>query len=122
MGQFQQSTIWARAKASEGWRVVRLVLTVDEEIVGGFQILWRPSWRGRVAYDRSKALTILNGKSFTPEQVKSRYMFLARMGGSPRLLPETRVYFANPIFRFSYRAMFEKKIRQAEDNCRLRRA
>src|SRR5258706_39485 len=96
LGQFQQSTIWARAKASEGWRVVRLVLTVDEEIVGGFQILWRPSWRGRVAYDRSKALTILNGKSFTPEQVKSRYMFLARMGGSPRLLPETRVYFANP--------------------------
>src|SRR5258708_16240042 len=50
LGQFQQSTIWARAKATEGWRVVRLVLTMDKEILGGFQILWRPSWRGRVAY------------------------------------------------------------------------
>ncbi len=334
LGQFQQSTIWARAKATEGWRVVRLVLTMDKEILGGFQILWRPSWRGRVAYvskgpvvlpgypglaegatellrtlartqefsalvvqppdlckqfstimaarglelnvwgmvnettwivdlrkgfgavergmgretrrrarlaadrgikireggrddiqtffdlmvstcrrqrvtpnpsnvqtliafwdaarsaghlrltfadwegktlagqldisfgqtvtswkkgwssseaqrfpndllvhkglqwatssgfkfwdfaafDRSMALTILNGQSFTPEQVKSRYMFLARMGGSPRLLPETRVYFANPIFRHCYRVMFKKKIRQAEENCRLRDA
>jgi hypothetical protein len=334
LGQYQQSTIWARAKATEGWRVVRLVLTVDKEIVGGFQVLWRPSWRGRVAYvskgpvvlpgylglaesatellrrlarterftalvvhppdlckqfsaimaargleldvlgrvnettwivdlregfgavergmgretrrrarlaadrgisireggrddiqtffdlmvstcrrqratpnpsdvrtlialwdaartaghlrltfadwegkplagqldicfgqtvtswkkgwssseaqrfpndllvykglqwatssgfqfwdfaafDRSMALTILNGKPFTPEHVKSRYMFLARMGGSPRLLPETRVYFANPIFRLSYRAVFKKKIREAEENCRLRDA
>jgi hypothetical protein len=50
LGQFQQSTIWARAKALEGWRTVRVVVTLDEEIVGGFQILWRPSWRGRMAY------------------------------------------------------------------------
>jgi len=50
LGQFQQSTIWARVKATEGWRAVRVVLTVDKEIVGGFQILWQSSWRGRVGY------------------------------------------------------------------------
>ena len=72
------------------------------------------------AFDRSLALAILNGKPLTPEQEKSRYIFLARMGGSPRLLPESRVYFPNPILRVAYRAMFKEKIRQAEENCRLR--
>ena len=334
LGQFQQSTIWARAKATEGWRVVRLVLTLDKETVGGFQILWRPSWRGRIAYvskgpvllpghpglaqeatellrrlarrerftvlvvqppdlckqfsatlaaggfelnalggvnettwiidlregfaavvrgmstetrrrarlaenrglkireggrediqtffdlmlltcrrqrvmpnpsniqtfialwdaarpagqirltfaewegkplageldicfgqtvtswkkgwssseaqrfpndllvykslewaaasgfqcfdfvafDRAMALAILNAKSLTPEQLKSRYIFIARMGGIPLLLPETRLYFSSRIFRLSYRMLFKQKIRQAEENCRVRGA
>jgi lipid II:glycine glycyltransferase (peptidoglycan interpeptide bridge formation enzyme) len=74
------------------------------------------------AFDRSMALAILSGKSLTPDQEKSRYIFLARMGGTPRLLPEARVYFANPIFRLSYRVLFNKKIRQAEENCRLKDA
>src|ERR1019366_682020 len=50
LGQFQQSTIWAQAKDTEGWKPLRVVLTVDGEIVGGFQILWRGSWRGRSGY------------------------------------------------------------------------
>ena len=66
------------------------------------------------------ALAILTRESLTPEQEKSCYIFLARMGGNPRLLPEARVHFANPIFCLSYRVIFNKKIRQAEENCRLR--
>jgi lipid II:glycine glycyltransferase (peptidoglycan interpeptide bridge formation enzyme) len=50
LGQFQQSAIWARVKEVEGWKPVRVVLTVDEEIVGGFQVLWRSSRFGRIGY------------------------------------------------------------------------
>jgi len=80
LGQFQQSTIWARAKATEGWRVVRLVLTVDEEIVGGFQVLWRPSWRGRVAYV-SKGPVVLAGY---PELAESATELLRRLARTER--------------------------------------
>jgi peptidoglycan pentaglycine glycine transferase (the first glycine) len=50
LGQFQQSSIWARAKQLEGWKLVRVVVTRESEIVAGFQILWRSSWRGRLGY------------------------------------------------------------------------
>jgi lipid II:glycine glycyltransferase (peptidoglycan interpeptide bridge formation enzyme) len=60
LGQFQQSAIWARAKATEGWGMLRVVVTLDEQIVGGFQILWRPTWRGRMAYV-SKGPVVLPG-------------------------------------------------------------
>ena len=60
LGQFQQSAIWAQAKDAEGWRSVRVVLTVDQELVGGFQMLWRSSWRGRMGYV-SKGPVVLPG-------------------------------------------------------------
>lgn len=41
LGQFQQSSIWATVKASEGWRPVRVIIRQDNRIVGGFQILIR---------------------------------------------------------------------------------
>jgi len=50
LGQFQQSAMWAQAKTAEGWKSARIVLTLDDEIAGGFQMLWRPSWRGRIGY------------------------------------------------------------------------
>lgn len=49
-GHFQQSSHWARAKAVEGWQPVRVILTRDKEIVGGFQMLSRPSRLGRIGY------------------------------------------------------------------------
>lgn len=50
LGQFQQSTIWARAKEPGGWRPVRVVLTLDGDIVGGFQILRLFRWWGSIGY------------------------------------------------------------------------
>lgn len=50
LGQFQQSTMWARAKEPGGWRPLRVVLTLDDKIVGGFQILWRLRWWGAIGY------------------------------------------------------------------------
>lgn len=50
LGQFQQSTIWAQAKKVEGWKPLRVVFTVEDVIVGGFQILERSSWWGKIGY------------------------------------------------------------------------
>ena len=60
LGQFQQSAVWAQAKDAEGWRPVRVLLTMDQQLVGGFQMLWRSSWRGRIGYV-SKGPVVLPG-------------------------------------------------------------
>ena len=49
-GQFQQSSLWARCKAVEGWMPLRCVFSVDQQITGGFQLLWRRSRFGRIGY------------------------------------------------------------------------
>jgi CelD/BcsL family acetyltransferase involved in cellulose biosynthesis len=73
------------------------------------------------AFDRQMGIAMLNGESLTAEQERSRYMFFTRFGGSPRLLPEARVYFPNPLIRSAYRVFFYKKIRQAEKDYKLTR-
>jgi hypothetical protein len=50
LGQFQQAAMWARAKRIDGWLPIRVLLTVEDEIVGGFQILKRSSWWGKYGY------------------------------------------------------------------------
>jgi lipid II:glycine glycyltransferase (peptidoglycan interpeptide bridge formation enzyme) len=49
-GQFQQSGAWAKYKATQGWSVARVVLTGDDSIMGGFQILWKETRFGKIAY------------------------------------------------------------------------
>lgn len=49
-GQFQQSSIWARAKEQAGRKPIRIVMTLRDEIVGGFQILHRLKWWGSIGY------------------------------------------------------------------------
>lgn len=73
------------------------------------------------AFDKQMAIAMLSGKALSPEQERTRHMFSARFGGSPRLLPEARVYFPNPLIRLAYRVFFYKKIRQAEEECKLGR-
>ncbi|HET7100332.1 MAG TPA: GNAT family N-acetyltransferase, partial [Terriglobia bacterium] len=50
LGQFQQSSLWAAAKSTEGWLPIRVVLTLDDEIAGGFQILHKSKWWGHAGY------------------------------------------------------------------------
>ena len=71
------------------------------------------------AFDKHMGIAMLNGELLSAKQKRSRYMFFTRFGGGPRLLPESRVYFRNPLIRFGYRVMFYKKIQQAEGTCRL---
>jgi hypothetical protein len=60
LGQFQQSAMWARVKALEGWNALRLMVTLDQRVVAGFQILWRSSWHVRIGYV-SKGPVVLQG-------------------------------------------------------------
>jgi len=50
MGQFQQSSMWAEVKAVDGWECLRVVATIDDQLAGGFQILWRQTRLGRIGY------------------------------------------------------------------------
>ena len=71
------------------------------------------------AFDRQMALRILAGEPLSPQQEGSRHMFHVRFGGSPRLLPEARVYFPNPLIRSAYRVVFRKRLQQAERELKL---
>lgn len=77
LGQFEQSTIWARAKQPEGWRPVRILVTVEDKVVAGFQILWQSSWRGRMGYV-SKGPVVLPGYPGLAEYVTALLQALAR--------------------------------------------
>ena len=50
MGQFQQSSMWAQVKEAEGWKCLRVVAASEDQIVGGFQILWRNVYLCRIGY------------------------------------------------------------------------
>ncbi|HZZ41089.1 MAG TPA: GNAT family N-acetyltransferase [Acidobacteriaceae bacterium] len=65
LGQFQQSTLWAKAKAPEGWQPLRVVILSEHAIVAGFQIMARPAWRGRgrIGYI-SKGPVVVPGRSW----------------------------------------------------------
>lgn len=77
LGQFQQSTIWARGKHPEGWKPVRVIVTVENEIVAGFQVLWQSFWRGRLGYV-SKGPVVLPGHCGLAEYVAALLQKVAR--------------------------------------------
>lgn len=59
LGQYQQSSLWARAKQIEGWRPLRIILTLDGQIAGGFQILAKNTRFGSMGYI-SKGPVLIN--------------------------------------------------------------
>ena len=50
LGQYQQSSRWARYKVSEGWNPLRYIYSAQEEVIGGLQILCKGTRFGRVGY------------------------------------------------------------------------
>ena len=50
LGEFQQSSAWARWKRLGGWIPARTLLKSDGRVVGGFQMLWRSTRFGRIGY------------------------------------------------------------------------
>lgn len=48
--QYQQSSLWAKAKSVDGWSPIRAMLEVDGQLAGGFQVLVRNSRWGKVGY------------------------------------------------------------------------
>ena len=49
-GEFEQGCCWARYKQTAGWQCSRALIRQDQQIVGGFQLLWRPTRFGRIGY------------------------------------------------------------------------
>jgi len=74
LGQFQQSSLWARAKRMDGWQCRRLVLEQEEKIAGGFQMLWRRTRFGRIGY-------IIKGPVLAAEEPESISLVLDTLGG-----------------------------------------
>jgi lipid II:glycine glycyltransferase (peptidoglycan interpeptide bridge formation enzyme) len=50
LGQYQQSSMWARYKASDGWHSLRYLFTIRNRIIGGFQMLCKETRYGRIGY------------------------------------------------------------------------
>jgi peptidoglycan pentaglycine glycine transferase (the first glycine) len=50
LGQFQQSSGWARVKALDGWQVHRVYANSQRPGEGGLQLLWKRSRFGRIGY------------------------------------------------------------------------
>jgi hypothetical protein len=50
LGQFQQSSSWARMKALDGWSAVRRLVNPARVEEGGFQLLWKNTRWGRIGY------------------------------------------------------------------------
>ena len=65
LGQFQQSSAWARVKRLEGWRATRFMVTAGERIVTGFQILWKTRFGLRFGYV-SKGPVVMAVPGFGP--------------------------------------------------------
>ena len=76
LGQFQQATFWMQAKRAQGWKPIRAIVTLDGEPVGGFQVLWRRSWLGRIAYV-SKGPVLLPSAAWDPLESTCRHASLS---------------------------------------------
>jgi hypothetical protein len=50
LGQFQQSSAWARFKKAEGWQLVRRIFQDSGGVKGGYQLLWKERKFMRIGY------------------------------------------------------------------------
>ncbi|MGK0238039.1 MAG: hypothetical protein ACI92G_001503 [Candidatus Pelagisphaera sp.] len=88
-GHFQQSSAWAQHKASQGWACIRMVLEEENKIVGGFQMLWKRTRRGKVGYVSkgpvipSRSADSIRAMLDSIKKVVSDYRILATIIQSP---------------------------------------
>jgi len=85
VGQFQQSAFWMQAKQGQGWNPIRAIVTLDGEPAGGFQILWRKSMLGRLAYV-SKGPVLLPAAACLADYVVEMLRAVSRTSGLRMLI------------------------------------
>ncbi len=61
--------MWAQVKEVDGWQSLRVVATIEDRIVGGFQILWRNTRFGRIAYASKGPVAVLERRSLIEQLV-----------------------------------------------------
>jgi peptidoglycan pentaglycine glycine transferase (the first glycine) len=71
LGQFQQSSLWARAKKIEGWEPTRVLFLSNDQIAGGFQVLSRRArFGGRIGYVSKGPVPSLESNEMTEFAVR----------------------------------------------------
>ncbi|MBU3948340.1 MAG: peptidoglycan bridge formation glycyltransferase FemA/FemB family protein [Proteobacteria bacterium] len=74
-GRHEQLSLWSQVKSMDGWNYIRVVITDQIRIIGGFQLLWIPKrFFGRIAYVSQGPVIIDNNQSaikFVIEQLKA---------------------------------------------------
>lgn len=81
LGEYQQTSFWARYKQVEGWECSRTLLKRGQRVVGGFQVLWRRTRFGRIGYVSKGPIA----EAEAPELVDALVGLLARTARRLRL-------------------------------------
>jgi lipid II:glycine glycyltransferase (peptidoglycan interpeptide bridge formation enzyme) len=105
-GHFQATSTWAQVKAAEHWQAIRLTLTRDDRLVGGYQMLWRSGFPlGDIAY-------ITKGPAFDsddPTLIQLCIREMSRMARQRRILalvvqpPDNGVNFVEPALAAGFK-------------------
>ena len=82
-GHHLQTGLWARVKAREGWRPVRLLARRDGKLVGGAQLLVRPTRLGAIGYCPRGPLLL---QEHDPATLGALLDGLAKLARSERIL------------------------------------
>jgi lipid II:glycine glycyltransferase (peptidoglycan interpeptide bridge formation enzyme) len=72
LGQFQQSTKWARLKARDGWNAHSIPVDPSDPAAGGLQLLWKRTKFGNIGY-------VSKGPVLREETPESVDLMLARL-------------------------------------------
>lgn len=86
-GQYQQTSMWAQVRSMDGWQPLITIITLNDHIIGGFQILYRSkSFIGKIGYvlkgpviasDDSKILTfVINTFKKTASRLNFRVLVI----------------------------------------------
>lgn len=88
LGQFQQSSPWARVKELDGWRCHRVVLKEEGRLVGGFQLLWWPYRRfWRIGYVSKGAALVQETPELAERAVETVRAAIDRLRITALLIP-----------------------------------
>jgi lipid II:glycine glycyltransferase (peptidoglycan interpeptide bridge formation enzyme) len=81
LGHFQQSSQWAQAKSTAGWRSIRSILRLGGQIAGGFQILARDTRFGRIGYISKGPVVAVEA----PQAIEEMILAVKRIASTERL-------------------------------------
>lgn len=87
LGQFQQSSAWARIKRLEGWKATRFIVTDGDHPVGGCQILWKSRFGLRIGY-ASKGPVVAPASGFGSAEAAALLQRAARRLGLQALVAQ----------------------------------
>src|SRR5438132_142269 len=80
LGQFQQSSSWARFKIAEDWQLVRRIFQDADGIKGGYQLLWKKKKFMRIGYVSKGPVTRADAPGIRRESLECLKKDAQRLG------------------------------------------